>query len=111
MSNNPEGKTAGIVAYLTLFGVIIAYFINFDDKKEYAFFHIRQSLGLWLLFFLISTFIGYFDSIMISGAFYVSFIILWFYGFLGALSGKKTLVPLVGDKIQEIFKKLIGNQN
>lgn len=110
MSNTPEGKTAGIVAYLSIFGVIIAYFINFDDKKEFAFFHIRQSLGLWLLFFLISTFIGYFDSIMISGAFYISFIILWFFGFLAALNGKMTPVPLVGEKIQEILKKLIGNQ-
>ncbi len=109
MSNNPEGKTAGIVAYLTIFGVIIAYFINFDDKKEFAFFHIRQSLGLWLLFFLTSAFIGYFNSWMITGAFYMSFIILWFYGFLGALSGKTTLVPLVGDKIQEILKKIISN--
>ena len=109
--SNKEGKTAGIVAYLTLFGVIIAFFLNFDDKKEFAYFHIRQSLGLWILFFLISTFIGYFDSLMISGAFYLFFIILLIYGFLGALNGKMTPVPLVGAKIQEIFKNLIGNKN
>lgn len=108
--SNIEGKKAAIVAYLTIFGTIIAFFINFDEKKEFAFFHIRQSLGLWGLFFLVSAFVGYFDSLMISGAFYVSFIILWFFGFMSALNGKANPVPLVGEKIQEIFKKLIGNQ-
>ena len=33
-----EGKTAAIVAYLTIIGTIIAYFMNSDSKNTFAAF-------------------------------------------------------------------------
>jgi len=108
--NNNNGKTAAIVAYFTVFGTIIAFFLNFDIKDKFAYFHIKQALGLFATFFLISLFIGYFDSLMISGAFYLFFIILWAYGFISALNNSSTPVPILGDYYQKIFK-MIGEES
>ena len=108
--NNNNGRTAAIISYFTVFGTIIAFFLNFDIKNKFAYFHIRQSLGLFSTFFLISLFIGYFDSLMISGAFYLFFIILWAYGFVSALNNSTTPVPLVGEYYQKLFK-MIGEDS
>ena len=99
-----NSKTTATVAYLTIFGTIIAFFMNFEDKNQYAYFHIRQAMGLFATFFFISFFIGYFNSLMISGAFYVFFIVLWFYGFMSALSNSTKPVPLLGAFYQKLFK-------
>ncbi len=108
--NNNNGKTAAIVAYLTVFGTIIAFFLNFDIKNRFAYFHIRQALGLYTTFFFLSFFIGYFDSWMISSAFYLFFIILWGYGFVSALNNSSTPVPLLGKYYQKIFN-MIGDKS
>jgi len=108
-TKNNKGKTAATVAYLTIFGTIIAFFLNFDNRDKFAYFHIRQALGLFATFFLISFFIGYFDSLMISGAFYLFFIVLWFYGFMSALNNSTTPVPLLGEYYQKLFK-IVGEE-
>jgi|TARA_B110001454_G_scaffold206498_1_gene216951 uncharacterized membrane protein len=109
-TENNTGKKAAITAYFTVFGTIIAFFLNFDIKNKFAYFHIRQALGLFSTFFLISFFIGYFDSLMISGAFYLFFIILWFYGITSAFNNSTTPVPLLGEYYQKLFK-MIGEDS
>jgi uncharacterized membrane protein len=105
MNNSIEtGKTTAIISYLTIIGAIIAIFMNLEKKNTFAAFHIRQALGIFVSFFLIGYFIGYFDSWMISSAFYVFYFILWIYGFLGALQGEMKLIPLLGEQFQKIFK-------
>lgn len=101
-----QNKNAAIVAYLTIIGAVIAIFMNNDNKSAFASFHIRQALGIFLTFFLLGYPIGYFDSWMISSAFYVFFFILWIYGFLGVLNGEEKKVPIVGDFYQNLFKSL-----
>jgi uncharacterized membrane protein len=107
MNNSIEtGKTTAIISYLTIIGAIIAIFMNLEKKNTFAAFHIRQALGIFVSFFLIGYFIGYFDSWMISSAFYVFYFILWIYGFLGALQGEMKLIPLLGEQFQKIFKNI-----
>lgn len=101
-----EGKQTAIISYLTPIGFIIAYSMNMEPKNEYAKFHIRQSLGLNILFYTISFFIGYFNSWMISGSFYVFFIVLWVFGLVNAIQGEYKPIPLLGDYFQEWFKSL-----
>ncbi|WP_276974675.1 hypothetical protein [Flavobacterium filum] len=95
-----------MVAYLTIIGAVIAIFMNNENKSAFASFHIRQALGIFLTFFLLGYPIGYFDSWMISSAFYIFFFILWIYGFMGALNNEEKKVPLLGDFYQNIFKSL-----
>ena len=107
MENTDKSKNTAIVAYLTLIGAVVAIFMNQDENKsEFGSFHIRQALGLFLSFFLLGYFIGYFDSWSVSSAFYLFYFILWIYGFTGALQGQKRLLPLVGNFFQSTFKSL-----
>ena len=58
-----KGKQAATVSYLTIIGTVIAIFMNQEESKsEFASFHIRQALGIFLTFFLLGYPIGYFDS-------------------------------------------------
>lgn len=107
------GKTPAIVAYLTIFGTILAMFLNSETKSKFANFHIRQALGinLTLILFgiLVNGFGEYFSdtmNFMVGSAFYLCYFILWIYAFIGAVSGKKTLIPLVGNFFQKFFQKL-----
>lgn len=45
-SSVSDGKVTAIISYLTLIGLIIAFFINLSKKNAFASFHIRQMLGL-----------------------------------------------------------------
>ncbi len=101
-----EGKNAAIISYITIIGTVIAFFINNDKKNPFASFHIRQALGINLTYFALGYFIGYFDSWLISSAYWTFIFVLWLYGFLGALQGEQKIVPLVGEWYQKIFKNL-----
>ncbi len=61
-----EGKTLGIVAYITLIGVLIAFFMNQEKRNTYTAFHTRQGLGLWLLFMIMGYVVSYFNNWNIS---------------------------------------------
>ena len=102
-----KGKNTAIVAYLTIIGSIVAIFMNQDENKsDFASFHIRQALGIFLTWAILGYFVGYFDSWIISTALYVMIFLLWIFGFLGALNGERKLVPIVGEFYQKIFKGL-----
>ncbi|WP_445457463.1 DUF4870 domain-containing protein [Flavobacterium sp. HNIBRBA15423] len=107
MNDIERGKNAALVSYITIIGSVIAIFMNQEEKKsDFASFHIRQALGIFLTFFLLGYPIGYFNSWMVSSAFWLFIFILWIYGFLGALNGEKKIVPLLGTFYQQFFKNL-----
>jgi|SRR5690606_19169161 len=109
MKNDIErGRKYAIISYLTIIGVIIAYYLNNEEENKSAFasFHTRQSLGLWLTFYALGYIIGNFDSWLVSSSFYVFFAVLFIYGFINALNKKAQAVPLVGAYYQKLFKNL-----
>lgn len=98
-----DGKTIGIIAYITLIGWIVAFIMNSSKKNEYASFHLRQMFGLILLSILISILtvnlnLGLFGTILS-----VLLIVLWVIGFVGAVQGEKKLTPIIGENFQEWF--------
>lgn len=103
-----KGRTNAIISYITIFGVIIAFYLNNEDTKKsmFASFHIRQALGLWLTFFALGYIIGIYDSWLISASFYLFFVVLFVYGFTSAVGKKTRTVPLVGNFYQRIFSNL-----
>ena len=100
------GKSIAVISYFYLIGVLIAYLTNSDKKSMFAYFHIRQSLGIWLSFMALGYPIGYFDNWQITYSFWIAFSILFIYGFSTALSGKMIPIPLVGKIYQKAFKKI-----
>ncbi|WP_339839786.1 hypothetical protein [uncultured Flavobacterium sp.] len=101
-----KGKNTAIISYLTIIGTIIAVLMNNENKSEFASFHVRQALGINLLYLMLSYIIGGFDSWMISISFWVAMFALWVYGFIGALNGEKKESPIFGRFFQNIFKSL-----
>jgi uncharacterized membrane protein len=104
MNEIDQGKQTAIVSYLTIIGSIIAIFMNNETKNSFASFHIRQSLGIFLTFFLLGYPVGYFDSWMITASFWTFIFILWLFGFMNALNGEQKPVPFVGELYQKLFK-------
>lgn len=100
------GKSAAIVAYLTIIGTIIAYFMNNDTKNTFASFHIRQALGIHITFYLLGAFVSIFDTWLISTPFYIFIIILLIYGLITAIQGEQKEVPLLGESFQKWFSTI-----
>ncbi len=98
-----DGKTIAVISYITIAGVLIAYFMNTEKRNNFAYFHIRQALGLWLTFFAIGLVVSNFDSWSITLGFYAFFGVLFLYGLIMALTGKATAVPLVGEFYQKFL--------
>ena len=105
MNTSDKQNNAAVIAYITLIGTVIAIFMNQEENKtEFASFHIRQTLGIFISFFLFGYFVGYADSWTATSAFYIFYFILWIYGFLNALQGQTKELPIVGAFFQKIFK-------
>ena len=102
-----EGKTLGLVAYLTLIGTLVALFLNKDKKNDFTSFHVRQGLGLGILYIMIASVVSSLNSMMASMSFWIFFSILFFYGLFGAISGKMNKIPVLADVFQKLFKSIV----
>lgn len=105
-SSVETGKSAAIIAYITIVGTIIAYFINNDNKNPFASFHIRQALGIHITYFLLGALVSIFDSWMITITFWIFIIILWGYGLITAIQGEQKEVPMLGNNFQKWFSTI-----
>jgi uncharacterized membrane protein len=106
-SKDIQGKDIALISYLTLIGLLIAFVMNNDKKYEFAKFHIRQSLGVFLSAIALS-FIGIIPVlgwlVWIVGIFVLLY--MWIIGLMNAINGKQEVVPILGEKYAEIFKNL-----
>ena len=98
-----EGKTTAIVAYLTIVGALIALSMNAEPKYRFTRFHTRQAFGLHIIFIGFALLNSQWGNEYGFYGLYIFYIILWFYGFLGALSNKEQEVPLLGSYFQKWF--------
>jgi uncharacterized membrane protein len=107
VKNENRDKTTGIIAYLTIIGLIAAFVLNKDSKDEFASYHIRQSLGLCLTGVALAViglvpFIGWLVSIFGT----ICLVVLWILGLINALNGLEKPVPILGTKYIEWFKNV-----
>ena len=106
-TNSSNSQLIAIVSYLTFIGWVIAFVLYQNDKSELAIFHIRQTLGIYLLgivgmLFLWIPVIGWILSIILP----LFIFVLWIIGLINAAQGETKPVPLVGEYIQDLFKGL-----
>ncbi len=102
MAEKP-GKTTAIVAYLTIVGALIAITMNMEPKHDFARFHTRQAFGLHLSFHGFMIFLSVWPNEYAWYGFYIAYLVLWTFGFSGAISSRKRLAPLVGKYFQSWF--------
>ena len=112
---NDNGKTAGIISYLTIFGWLISYFAIYkDNKTELSTYQLRQTL----LFHIVSLVIYYAAGALLDVIFFswsvslylltfwiirAALFVIWIIGFIGAINGEKKTIPLIGEKAQSVF--------
>ena len=97
-----KGKIAAITSYILIIGVFIAMSMNSgEEKNPFASFHIRQALGLSLIFISLGLIISNFDSPMISISMWISLSVLWTYGIFSAINGETKPIPLLGNYFQK----------
>jgi uncharacterized membrane protein len=122
ITTGDNGKTAGIISYLTIVGWLIAFFAMHKDNKtdlgsyqlrQTLLFHIVSMVVYWILgmifaaiFFSSGLTTGWFSIIAINWILRVGFFILWIIGFIGAINGEKKPIPLIGEKAQSIFSTI-----
>lgn len=103
MDSIKEGKTIALVAYFTLVGALIAITMNMEPKNDFARFHTRQAFGLHIIFLGCALFLSVWFNAYAWYGLYIFYLILWFYGFMGALNNKKQSVPVLGPYFQKWF--------
>lgn len=103
ISRMPEGKTTAITAYFTIVGALIAITMNLEPKHDYARFHTRQAFGLHITFLGFALFLSQWFNTYAWYGLYIFYIILWGYGFIGAITDKKQSVPVLGPLFQKWF--------
>ena len=100
-----DDKTKSIVGHITLIGWVIALVMNQSDKGDNTSFYLRQVLGLFIVAML-GWVLGMFTLSIIGTITSIAVLVLWILSLLGALSGEKKAVPVVGDMFQQWFKGL-----
>jgi uncharacterized membrane protein len=94
-----SGKTIAIIAYITIVGWVVALILNSNERSSFAAFHIRQMLGIIIMFML--------TPIPIIGwAISVFAVVCWVIGIVGAVSERETPVPFAGEHFQKWFAAL-----
>lgn len=121
--NNPfqtsdDGKTAGIISYLTIVGWLIAYFAIHQNNKtalgsyqlrQTLLFHLVSMIASWVLGMIFAAVFfttGLWSAVSLGWIVRVIFFIFWLIGFIGAIGGQKTPIPLIGEPAQTIFSSI-----
>jgi uncharacterized membrane protein len=100
-----------LITILSYFGIlwIVSYILYGNKKSEYNAFHLRQGLGLIILYFVVMILAYILAYIPILGwlvilGLYILLFVFWIMGVIGAAQGTQKPLPLVGKLIQDILK-------
>jgi uncharacterized membrane protein len=98
----PQGKNKAVIAYITFVGMLIAYFMNRDEKDIFATNHIKNMFGLVLLLFIALVFQGRIH-LLIGDILYFSSVILWVFSIFTAVTNREPSIPILSKKFQQWF--------
>ena len=98
---NPDnGKTVAIIAHITVIGWIVALIMNSQNKTEFGSYYIRQTLGIWILGFILGI-------IPVVGCFaFIICVVLIIISLVNAANDKMVPIVGLGDYFQDWFKSL-----
>ncbi|MCG8579970.1 MAG: hypothetical protein MI866_08640 [Bacteroidales bacterium] len=101
-----QSRLISTVSYITIVGWIIALILrqNENPRSELSLFHLRQSFGLMVLSFIASTAQFILTGIslgLIGKVIMICVFALWLIGLIGAIQGRFSKVPFIGDWIQD----------
>lgn len=94
-----DTRVKAIIAHITIVGWIIALVINSSNKEEYASFYLRQTLGIHILWMVLSLIpvIGWILGIVLFA--------FWLLSLVYAVQGQMKIIPF-GEHFQTWFSSL-----
>lgn len=102
-----NNKTFSIVSYITLIGWLVSYFGGKDKANDLLKYHLRQSLGLIIVGFIVGVILNIIVAFVPSLAFlsYISFAILALLviGIINASNEVKKPLPIIGKAFENKF--------
>ena len=99
-------KSTALISYIGVFGLLLAYLQNKNIKSNLISFHIRQSLGLSVCFFILGYPIGSFNSWIATFIFWGTYMLINLYAITIVLTGSKKPIPFIGIFFQKMFKSI-----
>jgi len=102
MNNKPAGYNKAVIAYLTFIGMLIAYYMNRDERDEFATWHIRNMFGL-VIILLVSQVTQSYIHLFIGEILWICVFIWWLYAMVLCIMGKKAIIPGISNKFQQWF--------
>lgn len=102
MSTTPKGKSFAIIAYITFVGMIIAYFMNKEEKYEFATWHIKNMFGLFLILIISQVSFSYVNELLGDVLWWIA-LASWVFGLIMAAMNKKKGIPILSEKFQAWF--------
>lgn len=99
-----NNKTISIVSYITIIGWLVAYLIGKDNLDALSRYHLRQSLGLAIVGFILNIisisilFLG-----MVVNIIGILLLILTVIGIINAANGEMKPLPVIGKWLEDKF--------
>ncbi|WP_277632658.1 DUF4870 domain-containing protein [Avrilella dinanensis] len=99
-----NNKTISIVSYITIIGWLVAYLIGKDNLDALSRYHLRQSLGLAIVGFILNIisisilFLGVVVNII-----GILLLILTVIGIINAANGEMKPLPVIGKWLEDKF--------
>ncbi len=99
-----NGKTVGIVSYLTLIGWIVALVMHSNNKTSFGAFHLRQGL-MNMIMLLAASVIAIIPILgwLIYLVAFVAWVVFIIMGAVAASNGQEKKLPLIGDLAEKWF--------
>lgn len=93
-----EGKTAAIISYITVIGLLIAYIMNNSKQNAFTQFHIGQSVRIVVLSIANSvlTYLLPNSLSIVTSIISLCILVLVILGIINAVNGKAVPLPVIG---------------
>ena len=111
-SQSEDGKTAAIIAYITVIGWLISYFALYrEGKTQLAAVHLRQTLFLYLIgigwYFVQMALLFTVPGLALLGTVVnIALFVFWLLGLIAAIGGQAKPMPVIGEPAQRMFSSI-----
>ncbi len=102
MKHNLPGRSAALIAYTPFIGFLLAFFINQEEKNEFATWHVKNMFGIFILF-LVSVIIMSNVNVTAGDIMWFLTLLIWIYCWIMAGKNQKKGIPYLSDRFQEWF--------
>lgn len=110
-TTSENGKMVSVLSYLTIIGWVIAYVMHNNEKSELGAFHLRQTIGLYIIgiciwiaqmMLVLIPVLGWIIGVLMIFL-YIGLLILWLIGLIAAINGNMKPIPVIGKNAQHWF--------